>query len=499
MRNSLLKKYLAGSSVILLISFLILGLVMTSFVNRYLETEKINLITSNSQEFSDYFSNELQYDGVNIKYKDKERMQEAVSKNSEIIECDLFITDVSGYIIMSGSYRSGNIDYTRKSVATSNMKNITKEGLYEKGTLDGFFQNQHLTYVSPIYNSENNNQIICYIFTAVDTDQIYDSTLSVVSLFIYSSIASFIIIFCIIFFYTSRTVKPLKEMSKVAKAFAGGDFSQKVNINSKDEIGQLADAFNELADYISSSENMRRNFIANVSHELKTPMTTIGGFIDGILDGTIPKEEQNKYLNIVSDEIKRLSRLVTSMLSLSRIDSGELKLQKQSFNLSETIISTLLTFERQINEKHISIVGLEDLPRHNVEGDPDLIHQVVYNLLENAVKFTNENGTIKIRITETTTSTSVEVTNTGKGIPEEDIKLIFDKFYKTDKSRNEDKIGMGLGLYIVRVILSLHEGGINAKSKPSEYTCFNFWLPKPHLKEQHMEVVAKINAMEDDE
>jgi signal transduction histidine kinase len=213
-------------------------------------------------------------------------------------------------------------------------------------------------------------------------------------------------------------------------------------------------------------------------------MTTIAGFIDGILDGTIPEEKQSHYLNIVSQEVKRLSRLVRTMLDLSRIDSGELKLRPGRFDLTNTILIALLSFEKAIEDKKLEIRGLEDAESLFVDGDPDMIHQVVYNLIENAVKFTNVGGYIEIRILDQPDRTSVVIKNSGPGIAPEELSLIFDRFYKTDKSRSQDKNGMGLGLYIVRTIIKLHGGEINVSSVQNEYCQFEFWLPKinePHL------------------
>ena len=223
---------------------------------------------------------------------------------------------------------------------------------------------------------------------------------------------------------------------------------------------------------------MRRNFIANISHELKTPMTTIAGFIDGILDGTIPPEKQKHYLGIVSQEVKRLSRLVRTMLDLSRIDSGEMKLRPARFDLTNTVFSALLSFEDAIETKKIEVRGLEDTESIFVDGDPDMIHQVVYNLIDNAVKFTNEGGYIEIRVRGIPGKTVVSVENSGAGIAPDELPLIFDRFYKTDKSRSQDKNGMGLGLYIVRTIIRLHGGEIKAESVQNEFCRFVFWLPK---------------------
>ena len=268
-------------------------------------------------------------------------------------------------------------------------------------------------------------------------------------------------------------------MSAAAKSFGDGDFSIRVPVTSNDEIGQLATAFNNMADSLSGSESMNRSFVANVSHELKTPMTTIAGFIDGILDGTIPPERQSHYLHIVSDEVKRLSRLVRTMLNLSRIDNGELKLRPNDFDISETVLSTVLTFEKSIDEKKIDIRGLDTLQPMQVHGDEDLLHQVVYNLIENAVKFTNTEGYISFNVSDSIDRIVVTIENSGSGIQSDELPLVFEKFYKTDKSRSQDKNGMGLGLYLVRTIIKLHGGDISVSSVVDEYTRFSFYIPKP--------------------
>ena len=298
-------------------------------------------------------------------------------------------------------------------------------------------------------------------------------------MFLIAAAAAFILAFVVVGLFSYRLVKPLRQMSAAAKSFGDGDFSIRVPVTSNDEIGQLATAFNNMADSLSGSESMNRSFVANVSHELKTPMTTIAGFIDGILDGTIPPERQSHYLHIVSDEVKRLSRLVRTMLNLSRIDNGELKLRPNDFDISEPVLSTVLTFEKSIDEKKIDIRGLDTLQPMQVHGDEDLLHQVVYNLVENAVKFTNTEGYISFNVSDSIDRIVITIENSGSGIQSDELPLVFEKFYKTDKSRSQDKNGMGLGLYLVRTIIKLHGGDISVSSVVNEYTRFSFYIPKP--------------------
>ena len=235
---------------------------------------------------------------------------------------------------------------------------------------------------------------------------------------------------------------------------------------------------NEMADSLASMEGIRRNFIANVSHELKTPMTTISGYIDGILDGTIPKTEQEYYLGIVSEETKRLSRLVTSMISLSKIDSGEITVNKTSFDILDVIFSVLQSFESKLSDKELTVEGLDIEENIMIFGDRDLLHQTIYNLVENAVKFTDQKGVIRFEFSKKDGFNIISIENSGKGILPEDILFVFDKFYKADKSRSSDKRSMGLGLYICRTVVGLHGGRITADSKPGEYCRFTFTLPE---------------------
>ena len=211
-------------------------------------------------------------------------------------------------------------------------------------------------------------------------------------------------------------------------------------------------------------------------------MTTISGFIDGILDGTIPQSDQGKYLKIVSDETKRLSRLVNSMLQLSKFESEQMKLNVTSFNMTDMLLQILFSFENRIENKNIDIRGLDDIDTVFLSADSDLIYQVMYNLIENAVKFTPENGYIEFKINLQKDKMHLYIKNSGDGMTEQELGRIFERFYKSDRSRSEDKSGMGFGLYIVKLILKLHGGNIIASSVLGEYTCFEVNLPNAQLK-----------------
>ena len=205
-------------------------------------------------------------------------------------------------------------------------------------------------------------------------------------------------------------------------------------------------------------------------------MTSIGGFVDAILSGTIPPEQQEHYLKIVSEEINRLSRLVRSMLYLSKYESNEMEINCAEFELRDLIIKTLFLFENQLNRKNVDVEGL-DFEKVTLYADKDLIQQVIYNLVENAVKFIDEGGVLSFDVQRSGKNVNIAIRNTGEGIKQEDLSRIFEKFYKTDASRGKDKTGVGLGLSIVRSIIALHKGTINVSSEFGEYTQFDINIP----------------------
>jgi signal transduction histidine kinase len=222
---------------------------------------------------------------------------------------------------------------------------------------------------------------------------------------------------------------------------------------------------------------MRKSFVANVSHELKTPMTTIGGFIDGILDGTIEPEKQDYYLGIVSDEVKRLSRLVEAMLSMAKLESGEFNLKPEVFDLRELLISVVISQEQRIEGKKLEIKGLDETESISVKADRDLIYQAVYNLVDNAIKFSDDGGEISFMLKRENNKTVFTLSNTGSGIPEKDLPFIFERFYKVDKSRAASKNSTGIGLYIVKTVIAAHLGSVSVSSKENEFTIFKIVLP----------------------
>ena len=389
------------------------------------------------------------------------------------IEADIFVTDVSG-TCLAGAYESSGLTESF-TVEPWIMNSVLKNGEYRgNGTLSGVYKENYMIIGCAV---ERNGRVTGAVFATASLAALNSYRVEILRMFLWAAIAAFAIAFFAAWGFSFRMVQPLRKMAAAARSFGEGDFSVRVDESSQDEIGELAVAFNAMATSLADSECANRSFIANVSHELKTPMTTISGFIDGILDGTIPPDQEKKYLRIVSSETKRLSRLVRTMLDLSRIDNGELHLRMRRFDLTNTMLNALLSFEQRIEEKNLQILGLENAESLYVDGDPDMIHQVLYNLIENAVKFTPDGGYIALKMEKQPGKTYMAIRNSGPGIAPDEVEMVFDRFYKTDRSRNKDKTGMGLGLYIVRTIIRQHGGEITASSIPGDYTEFSFFLP----------------------
>lgn len=356
------------------------------------------------------------------------------------------------------------------------LEKVSEEGLYEaKGTL-GTYYDGSMYYAGVQIPSPDGGDAIGYVFVAVSTDSMTLLWRPVVSLFVLVGCVVLLVALITSLIVTRRQMSPLHEMAQAAGKLAKGQFDVRVKGGQIEEIEELADAFNMMAGSMETAEMNRREFIANVSHELKTPMTTISGFADGLLDGTIPQEDSQKYIAVIAEETRRLSRLVRRMLDLSRMQSVDTsKLLNSSFDVTEVARRAVLALGPKIDDKKLDVVV--ELPEEEVvvRGEADTIMQVIYNILDNAVKFAFEGGTVKLRIWKQDQKANVAIGDTGETIPEDDLPMIFDRFHKSDRSRSLDRDGVGLGLYIVKAILTGYGEDIKVTSKDN-WTEFVFTL-----------------------
>lgn len=468
-RQTLFSKYFYICSAVILTSMAFLGLILMIFASQYFKQDKYNLLSNNVQRAVSFtLSN---YQRNNYQYVSAQDLKSLFVLQGTSLESDIFLVDLNGNTLLC----SHSDDCSHNNVPDSILTQVAATDVFTaSGRLDGVYTQSHFVAAQAVRGE--NGHPIGYIFAAAPSHSLNIFLVSILQMFLISAAIVMLFSFIIIYFVTANMVSPLREMLAATHAFSRGDFSARVPVEGEDEVALLASAFNSMASSLAVMESSRRSFTANVSHELKTPMQTIGGFIDGILDGTIPPEKQRHYLEIVSGEIQRLSRMVRSMLSISRIEAGELTIEFVPVEVSHIVLQTMFTFEQKIEEKSLDIRGL-DSDRIFCLGDADLLHQVIYNLVENAIKFVNDNGYIEFSYRVENDFTYIGIKNSGEGIAHDEIPKLFDRFYKSDKSRSLDKSGVGLGLSIVKTIVNLHEGSVVVKSEPGQYTEFIISLP----------------------
>ncbi len=398
---------------------------------------------------------------------------------SRVSGVDVLICNADGRIILCSDSPTG-CEHQAYHFSQSYLQTVCQSGhLSQVSQLQNIYEETRYVSARPIYEAEGGKAVG---FVIVSTPISVSSQLaSRVSSFFLVGIAVVTVLTAILMAYVaSRQSTPLREMAKTARAFGHGDLDARVHLQGQHppDIEELALAFNNMASSLQKSEYSRQEFVANVSHELKTPMTTIGGYIDGILDGTIPPQRQRYYMGIVSEETKRMSRLVRSMLDISQLQGeGGIPAEKMSrFDVAECAGQMLITFEQKILSKDLNVdVQMPEHPVYTV-ANRDYISQVIYNLLDNAVKFCSPEGRLGLSLKVSDSKVLVSISNEGETIPPEELSLLFDRFHKIDKSRTQNRDGWGLGLYIVRTIIGLHGEDISVTSVGG-VTEFTFTLP----------------------
>lgn len=473
MKLKLFKKYFFTTALIIIFSLTAMMMILSFVLNNYLAENRQETLDKACDEVSDYI---MGAEGTEIQLNE-EMLIGILRTVSGVADSDVFIADSEGNVVLCSCEEWINENSCLHTSAVISEQDLNTDTDRERVHLDTLqiYKNPH--YYSRKVLKTADGAHYATVFATAPISVVKKLLSAVTNLYIFSAVIPIIIMFFCIYAMTYRLTKPLRLMSEASRAMAKGDFSKRIPVMSDDEIGELSASFNMMTNSLAQLEGMRKSFVANVSHELKTPMTTIGGFIDGILDGTIEGDKQRYYLEIVSSEVKRLSRLVQSMLSMSRLESGEFVLKPELFDLRELIFTVVIGQEQRIEQQGLQIEGLDSLQAVSINADKDLLHQAVYNLVDNAIKFTKGGGKISFSLKTENKKTVLTVTNTGIGIPQKDLPFIFERFYKVDKSRSASKNSTGLGLYIVKTIVTAHGGTVAAASKEGEYTAFKIVLP----------------------
>lgn len=450
--------------LIFLISFILIIIGVRSVLDYYFVSNESDLITQRAHNFEEI---------VNSKYFNSfslDLLQEQIMILDGYTGANIWLFTEEG-TFNSTSDSTYDMQLGKYPYLADDIKNVfegretSREVLYE-----GISQDRILRVGYPFHVGDK----IYAMFINVPMPELED-TISKVSVIIFISLSiSGLLAVTLIFMITRRMGHEIKVINDAAKFIAQGNFEKKIIINRKDELGELAESFNAMADELYKQENTKRMFISSLSHDLRTPLTTIKGYTHGMLDGTIEADKQERYLKIVSNESDRLIKMINDLLDLSKMESGALVLNKTDFDLNDVIINVLDSFEQKIIDKRIKLTI--DLTKEKIlaHGDMASIQRVIYNLMDNATKFVNMDGDISIRTELKNDKIYVGISNSGNILSSKELSMIWDRFTKLDKSRGLEKKSSGLGLSIVREIVKAHNEKIEVYSNEDVGVAFIF-------------------------
>ena len=480
MFKSVFSKYVTAFMLIIVVSFLVVLVVTAAAIGRFSVSIKEETVKRKVESTESYFSSLLYSADIKDLYSFDDTERDNVKKvmknlSPSMDDVSTIVVDTDGKILFS-YFCEGNQMLFEGDIPTNVIEEIKTNGsFYGMGEFDGIFSGANTLSGTCIVN--RSGEICGYVFACSDSFMMADLWELMVKIIMGSILWVLLAALIAVYFISERVIAPLRAISNAAKKFAKGKFDVRVPVRGSDEVSELAETFNQMAESLNNYDNMRNTFMSDVSHDLRSPMTSIAGFIDGILDGVIPPDQHKYYLQVVSNEVHRLSRLVSSLLDLSRIQAGDRKFTMSRFDVCETARRIFISFEQKIDAKHLEVEFELQEERIFANADADAIYQVIYNLTHNAVKFASEGGVLRLSIKKIKgKKILIDVYNEGNGIAKDDLQYVFERFYKSDKSRGLDKSGAGLGLFISKTIIEAHGEKIWVESEYGKNCCFRFTL-----------------------
>ncbi len=460
--------YVCFAALCIIVLLTITSPVTYSFLVKHKATELYKSANEISSTYAKYFYDDtLSTDDVSKQLK----------ASGDFSLMTIWIMNADGEVI----YNSSSEGSSGKSFK---IEGFLDEGpsrnFYREGTFYGHFSEEMLSVLSPITSNYN---LKGYVVIHSPLTKIRELRNDLNLIMLATVAVIFVLSTFILIVFTDIVYIPLKKITKATEAYAEGDFTYPIDIDKNDEIGYLAASLTYMADKLSHFEDDQKKFIANVSHDFRSPLTSMKGYLEAMADGTIPVEQHEKYLNIVKNETERLTKLTNNLLTLNNLNITGMNLDISDFDINSTIKNTAATFEGTCKKKHITFNLVLSGESLYVSADKGKIEQVLYNLIDNAIKFSKPDSAIRLETSEKNETVFVSVKDSGIGIPKENLKQIFDRFYKTDHSRGKDKKGTGLGLSIVKEIINAHHENINVISTVDVGTEFIFTLPRSRTDE----------------
>ena len=473
MRKTLYLKLLLAYLIFGLFGFVVVATFVSNMTLDHLKKEKADSLYREATLVANTYAADLYNNEATL-----ESVKDQLDALDTYMNATIWIINPSGRMILDSS---APFNVETEIVIENFDPTVTAGSYYTVGNFFNTFEENVLSVFAPIttdYRVKGYVVIHCAMSTieAEANSLLNISYLMLVILFLLSLI--------ILIFFTEIVYIPLRKITEATEQYASGNMHYEFSVESEDEMGYLAASLSYMASEIARSEDDQKKFVANVSHDFRSPLTSIRGYLEAMIDGTIPPEMYDKYLNIVLNETDRLTKLTNSLLTLNNLNTNGMMLNKTDFDINRTIRNVAASFEGTCRQKMIAIELVLTGDEMYVVADMDKIQQVLYNLLDNAIKFSHHNSIIKMETTEKRNKILVSVKDSGIGIPKDDLKLIWDRFYKSDLSRGKDKKGTGLGLSITKEIIQAHGEHINVISTEGVGTEFIFSLPKSKMEDE---------------
>ncbi len=467
MKKTLYLKILLGYLIFAFFGFIVVATFVSNMTLEQLKREKADALYEEATLIaktyaSDLYNNETSLDTV----------QKQLDALDTYLSATIWIINPSGRMVLDSS---APVNVENEVVIENFDPTVTAGSYYTIGSFFNTFDEQMLSVFAPI---TSNFKVKGYVVIHTPMSAIQSSCDSLLNISYILLLILFLLSLIILIFFTEMVYMPLRKITEATEQYASGNMHYEFQVDSEDEIGYLAATLSYMASEIARSEDDQKKFVANVSHDFRSPLTSIKGYLEAMLDGTIPREMHEKYLNIVLNETERLTKLTNGLLTLNNLNTKGMLLDRTDFDLNQIIRNTAASFEGTCKAKSIAIELILTGDTMYVNADMGKIQQVFYNLIDNAIKFSHTDSVIKIETNEKSNKLYVSVKDSGIGIPKDDLKLIWDRFYKSDSSRGKDKKGTGLGLSITREIIHAHGEHINVISTEGVGSEFIFSLAK---------------------
>ena len=473
MKKTLYLKFLLAYVIFGIFGFIIISVFVPKLTVEQLTREKANTLYSEATLIADRYGSGLYTSDTSL-----ESVKNQLDALSVYLDSDIWIINPSGRMVLTTEYPL-NVD---KVVIIENFDpTLTANSYYNVSNFFDYYDEAMLNVIAPI---TTNYKVNGYVVIHASMASVYESSNSLLTISYITMCILFFLSMIILIFFTEIVYKPLRKITYATEQYASGNMHYEFQVESEDEMGYLAACLNYMASEIARSEDDQKKFVANVSHDFRSPLTSIKGYLEAMIDGTIPPELHEKYLQIVMNETDRLTKLTNSLLTLNNLNTKGMLLDKTDFDINKVIRNTAASFEGTCRKKKLAIELILTGNTMYVNADMGKIQQVLYNLLDNAIKFSQSDSVIRIETSEKKNKLLVSVKDSGIGIPKDDLKLIWERFYKSDSSRGKDKKGTGLGLSIVKEIIASHGEHINVISTEGVGTEFIFSLPCSKIEEE---------------